>query len=900
MSETHEPPDAWQRISQLFDELFELATEVRNERLAEIAHEDPDVARELASLLAHSQEGPIERAVQAGIELAKSAVSEPLPERIGPYRVLGEIGRGGLATVVLAEREEPFRQEVAIKLLSDGFSSPEVVRRLRQERQILARLEHPAIARLIDGGALPDGRPYVVMERIVGAPIDVYASEAKLDLGARLELFVRVAAAVEYAHRNLIVHRDLKPSNLLVTRDGQPKLLDFGIAKLLLDGPADRTSVIATSAEVRLLTPAYASPEQVLGLPASTATDVYALGVLLYRLVTGRHPYSLEGGVRAVERRVLEDEPELASRALRRAADFDDPLWRGDLALRRLGKALAGDIDGILARALAKRTEDRYPSVEQLADDLRRHLDGLPVRARHATFGYRAGRFARRHRTALAATALAALGLIAGTIAALWQASRAEAARLRAEEALAVSEREQQRTERVTGFLIDLFEAPDPARARGAEISAVELLHRGAETARQSLATEPAVQASLLDAMGQVYGKLGLFDQAEPLLEQALRLESRALGPDHPDTAASRARLGNVWIQRGHYEKAERALRSALAVQERETEGPKTSAATAKTLSDLGMALYHQQRFDEAERALTRSLALRRGSLGAEHPQTVETLNNLAAVWLARGDFERAERAMREAIALHRKALGDDHPSVATNLNNLGALLAQRGQLDEALTITTEALAIRRKVFAEDHPQIAETLTNLGWIRLERGDLAGARGAFREALDGTVRELGAEHPNVARIHANLGDVEREAGDVRAAEQEFRAALVIRRRVHPAGDPRLAYPLLRLGEIALERRDAASAEPLLAEAAKIQAASFPAASWQVAEAESLFGRCLVVVGKKQTGGELLNKSLPTLQQTLGADHRLTRATAAALSSLSAHNLSAAGDTPRSPR
>ncbi len=902
------------RVEEIFFEALDLPDAARDLHLAKLAECEPEAVQEVRALLPYAEPGPIERAVSAGLALASESESfteREVPDRIGPWRRRDEIGRGGSATVYLAEREEPFHQIVALKVLRSSFASGEIARRLAQERRILARLEHPGIARLIDGGTLPDGRPYLVMERVDGLPIDLYAVREGLSLRGRIELFHAACAAVQFAHQNLVVHRDLKPSNLLVSADGQPKLLDFGIAKLLQsDAPVASTASgplavstgdpardpaihPETEAGWRLLTPAFAAPEQILGLPPTTATDVYALGVLLYRLLCGRHPYPLDGTGRAVELRVLDLEPDLASRALeRRPALLDDPLWATAESRARLGRALRGDLDGILAKALAKAPDQRYSSVEQLAEDLSRHLAGLPVRARRPTFSYRVGRFTRRHRIALAAGALAAAGLVGGAAAAIWQAREALAARTRAERALHESELSRRRTERVTRFLIDLFEAPDPARARGTEVSARELLDRGARTARRELSAEPALAAAMLDTMGQVYGKLGAFDQAEPLLSESLKLAERTLGPGAPGTAESRSRLGLVLVQRGRYAEAEGALRRALADQEKARAG---DAALGQTLSNLGMALYHQARWEEAERALSRSLAVRRRGLGPGHPETIETLNNLAAVWLARGDLARAESALREALARHRATLGPEHPSVATNLNNLGALLAQAGRLDEAESATENALAIRRKVLGQDHPQVAETLANLGWIRLERKELDGARAAYAEARASTIAELGADHPNVARIEANLGDVERAAERLGEAAGHYRAALAIRRRTAPKGDPRLAYPLLRLGDLALERGDAAGAEPLLAEAEAIQVAAYPAESWQVAEARSLLGRSRVALGRRD-GAEMLAGVLPTLRRTLGTEHRLTRAAERAL----AGPVTAAGGTPRSRR
>lgn len=869
-------PERWLQIEEIFFAALERPEEERSAWLAAAAGDDAELAAEVEALLreAEGDDAPITGAVAAGLALA--AEEEPAPQRIGPYRVLGVIGRGGLGTVYGAERDEPFRMSVALKLVRRGLDTADVMARLRQERQILARLDHPGIARLFDGGSTEDGRPYFVMERVEGEPIDAWCAHHGPSLARRLALFLDVCAAVDYAHRNLVIHRDLKPSNVLVTADGAPKLLDFGIAKVLAPEASGET-VVATRAEMRLLTPAFASPEQIRGLALTTATDVYSLGVLLYRLLTGRHPVPLAGRTAAeVERAVLDLEPPPPSAAVSLDPQedvLDDPLWRGGESARHLRRALQGDLDAIVLTALRKDPRERYPTVERMAEDLRRFLDGRPVEARRPTLAQRALRFSRRHRIALLAATLAAGGLLTGTAVALWQAQQAEEARARAERLLAESEAQRARAERTSGFLIDLFAVSDPNEARGEEVTAREILDRGSAEIGRGLASEPGVRAALLDTMGQVYHKLGLLSRAEPLLREALALRRRTLGDGDPDTAASRARLGLLLIDRGAYAEAEEELRRALAVQRRRfgSEHPEV----ARTLNDLGISLYYRGRYPEAGALLRLSLAIRRRTLGPRHPDLARTLNNLAIVWYRQQDLPAAEAALREALDLHRAAYGEMHPAVATNLNNLGGLLGDTGRAAEAEPLLRQALAIRRRLHPGAHPDVAETLSNLGRIERRLGRLDAARQSFREAL-GQMREtLGPDHPNAVGVLVNLGNLELEAGALGAAEAAFQEVLSRRRKTLPAGHETIAYPLQRLGLIRLVQGRPAAAEPLLREALAIQRAARPAGSWQIAEAESLLAGCLIPRGRKAEAEALLRASLPVLRNHLGADAEATR-------------------------
>lgn len=866
-------PDLWPRIEALFHAALERDPLERVTFVNAEAAGDAELAAEVLSLLdsAEPADDRVGEAVATVMRLAGADELAP-PDRIGPYRILRELGRGGLATVYLAQRDEPFRMEVALKLVRRGLDTEEIVQRFRQERQILASLDHPHIAHLLDGGTTTDGRPYFVLERIEGEPIDRYAAQAALSLEARLRLFLDVAGAVAYAHTRLVVHRDLKPTNVLVTHEGTVKLLDFGIAKLL-DPDLDPETAVATRQGLRLLTPAFASPEQARGLPATTATDVYSLGVLLYRLVTGRHPFPLAGlaSAEALERALLGADPPPPSQCLAKApAEVEDPLWQGPEALVTLRRRLAGDLDGILLTALAREPERRYPSVERLADDLLRHLEGRPVSARRPTWRYRAGRFARRNKLALAAAGLAAAGLVGGAAAALWQAAQAGKARDRAETALAESETQRATAEAVSAFLVDLFEVSDPAQSRGVDISARQLLDAGAARVRTALGPEPRVQTAMLDTLGQVYLKLGDAEAAEPLLRDALALQSRSEAA--PSAAAVQGRLGLVLVHRGLFDQAVTELKAALASQ-RLSASPDELAVT---LNALGMARYQQRSFDQAEGAFVRAWALRRRAFGAAHTATVETLNNLAAVWYQKRRLDAAEAAMREALAFHRASLGEDHPQVATNLNNLAALLLERRRPAEARPLVELALSLRRRLFAPTHTQLAETLNNLGKIAHAQGDLGSARAAFEEALASSRATLGPEHPNISAILINLGDLDVDQGAWAAAEGRFREALAQRRRSLPAGHQRLAAPLTRIGLVLILQGRAVAAESFLVEALAVQKEQ-PAGSWRRAETESAWGGFLVARGRRDEARTVLVGALAPLEAHYGPDHAIARRT-----------------------
>src|SRR5882757_8133097 len=565
------PRARWQKIQSLFEEVVDSGPEERIARLASSCQGDSDLRESVEALLASDErtEDPLINAIGAAAEsLLEEHQDRLLGTRIGPYRIVSILGQGGMSTVYRGERDDSqYQQTVAIKVLHHATPHPRLRSRLHSERHILATLDHPSIARLIDSGDLEDGTPYLVMEHVDGESIDAYCDSRTLFVRERLELFIQVCGAVQYAHRNLVVHRDIKSANIFVTGDGIPKLLDFGIAKLLAPESLSHTLPV-TRLQERILTPENAAPEQVLGRPITTATDIYSLGVLLYQLLTGRSPYRLLSYSQLqLERAICMDDPARPSQMvvakLSAETDIDRSRIsdRRGLSPQRLRTRLSGDLDAIIAMAMRKEPDRRYPSVEAFADDLQRHLTGRPVLARQGDWRYHAAKFLRRH--ALPAIGIAAvmvgLSVVAGVT--LWQNHRIELAR----EATA---QERDRAQQVSAFLVDVFSQADPFTAQGQQPTASDLLDRGAQKILSNSNLQPEVRAQLLESIGLAYRRQGLSDRAIPLFEQAvaIRRQERPLNNGH--VAVAVANLARAHTDAGHLISAEAYLAQAVALSE--------------------------------------------------------------------------------------------------------------------------------------------------------------------------------------------------------------------------------------------------------------------------------------------------------------------------------------------
>ncbi|MEM1182283.1 MAG: serine/threonine-protein kinase [Acidobacteriota bacterium] len=895
--------DRFHRLEALFRRASELDPAIRSEFLAVECAEDVELREEVEELLAleSTAESQLGAAVDSGLDLL--AIASPLPDRLGPYRLVGELGKGGLGTVFLAERDDAqFEMEVAIKVVRPEMRTPDLEHRLRRERQILAGLEHPNIARILDGGTTEAGVVYLVMERVEGEPIHHFCRRGGLSVRRKLELFRKVCDAVHYAHRSLVLHRDIKPSNILVTEDGTPKLLDFGIAKgLAVDrhkvAGADSGGGAETLPGAGLLTPEYASPEQVLGQPLTTASDVYSLGALLYELVTGRRPYALEGlRPSQVEAVVCELVPPPARE---RAADGGlAPDWGGDLDL-------------ILAMALRKEPDRRYASVEQLAGDIDRYLREMPVIARRDSLPYRAVKFVRRNRLGVL-VALTVLTILLGAVAVTsHQARVAERERARAEASLELAQEERERAEEVADFLVDLFEINDPGRARGESVTAREVLDQGARRLRWQLRNRPELRTLMLSTIGRVYRQIGLLDASETLIEETLSVRRRDLDADSPELIEALREFGLLRWEQAELNESLALLREALAL---EGQARGLTPAYAEILQDVALVL--SDRGESGRTELERALEIRRREFGDGSAQMADTEDRLAQVAYREGDLARAETLARRALEGRRRSLGDVHPELAASLNNLAAILQAQGQFADADLLSLEALEMRRRLYGDHHGAVIQSLTNHAVSLATQRRFPEAEARFQEALRNALLTYGDDHIMVADIHYNLARLSLMRGDRAAAQREHRRALEIRReRLEPShpmiaqslsalagalsvdepreaealyrtavslqrqhldtDDPRRSYPLLGLGLLLCPRSPAAGA-PLLEEARTIRSRGFPAGHWLIAVAEAELGSCLGAVDRTRSL-ELLTGAVASLEAALGEqDPRTSRA------------------------
>jgi serine/threonine protein kinase/Tfp pilus assembly protein PilF len=832
--------DNWPKIRNILDVALELPIA---ERTAYVAAEcdDSTVRRQVFSLLAayNADTSFLDRPRLLGLVAGQAASLGP-GDRIGPYLLLEKKGEGGMGAVFLAKRaDESFDKQVAIKLLKRSWAGSEEIRRFRVERQILADLEHPHIAKLLDGGSTAEGQPYLVMELVEGEPIDEYCERHALDVDARLRLFLEVCAAVQFAHQKLIVHRDLKPGNILVAADGRPRLLDFGIAKIL--APAGFSEPVEeTAAGVTPMTPQYASPEQIRGSAVTTSNDVYSLGVILYRLLAGRPPYQFDGrDMKAIVDAVVHREVAAPS------THFDPRA----VAERATNRRLRGDLDAIVLKALAKDPQLRYASAEQLADDLRRHLQRLPVRARRGTFGYRAGRFVERHRFALGSALLVFLVLVGSIATLLFQHQRLLDQRNRAVH-------ERNRAETVSSWLVELFGLPDPGRALGNQVTARQLLDKSSATIRQDLAGQPELLATLLATLGETYANLGQLPEGAELLSSAV-VHLRQTGAEEARLAHTLHRLAEVLGFEGKVQQARKTAAEALLHAENATPrdpllvvrcqnqlahlehrlGNFEAAAplfakaleTARGLADKSALAEVLESHAELESAFGRpdaalaayqeALAIQRQRLDPQHPK-ISLLETKVTSVVVQREPAAAEGRLREKIAQQRRLYGEVHPFLVGTLGNLGlALLAQR-QLDEAERVFREALALVETLYGQRHQDLSALLVNLGTIALQRGDLAAAETSFRRALEIERGERGEESPTYALYSNYLAQVELQRGNLAAARGLLEKALAVTEKSVGGQNPQALLMLGNLAQVAREEKHPAEARDLFARAVAI--------------------------------------------------------------------------------
>jgi eukaryotic-like serine/threonine-protein kinase len=695
--------------------------------------------------------------------------------QIDAYKLLALLGEGGMGVVYLAEQTSPVRRRVALKVLKLGMETEQVVARFESERQALAVMDHPNIAKVLGSGVTPRGRPYFVMEAVRGTPITDYADTHRLSTPERLRLFIDVCRAVQHAHHKGVIHRDLKPSNVLVTvGEAGPtaKVIDFGIAKAVGLGLTQRTLVTRTGQMVG--TPEYMSPEQaeMSGLDVDTRTDIYSLGVMLYELVVGALPFDLSAKPDYVISHTLRerDVPRPSTRLTTLGATLDVVARHRRTTADSLRRELKGDLDWIILKAMDKDRTRRYETANGLAVDLERHLSDEPVFARPPTARYRLRKFVRRNRLAVGAASIAFLGVLVGAAAATLGLVEARREQLRAE-------RSAQTAEQVTDFLVDIFRVSDPGEARGNTITAREVLDRGAERIRTDLADQPAVQAQLLRVMGEVYRQLGLYADARELLEGAVATAERAPDPNEAGLPLALRQLGIVYRSQGNVAAAEATLRRALDVGR--ASGQTETREFANTLRNLGNVYTQLGRYSDAEPLLREALAIQERTLEPEHEDVGLTLGNLGAMYLYQRDLRTSEPYLLRSLAITERTLGRDHPRAGDIWSNLGSLYFMEGKYDEAEDAYTRVHAIWRQTLEADHPRMAYILNNLGETHWALGRYGEAERHLRQALAMKERTLGPDHASLPTTLKALANVYRDEGRLAEAEPLYVRALRIR-------------------------------------------------------------------------------------------------------------------------
>lgn len=809
-------PERWRIVTRLFHEMLEQPRDTRDRALDEACGDDADLRHEVLGLLRAHEEDPdfLEVPLARVRELTEASLGAgPQPETmVGPFRIVRPLGQGGMGEVFLAQQETAaFSRPVAIKIVKRGMDGAEILKRFAVERQVLAALRHPNIAQFYDAGTTRDGRPFFAMEFVDGRPITTFAEARTFSVKERLRLFQAVCGAVQHAHQHLIVHRDIKPGNVLVGEDGVPKLVDFGIAKVLTGSPAGAASLTQTRA--RVLTPEYAAPEQFRGEAVTTATDVYALGALLYQLLTGHRPFEEEGdSYETLERAICERAPSRPSVRVPGA---------------RLKRQLNGDLDNIVLQAMRKEPGRRYGSAAGLAEDIERHLTGLPVHARPDAFGYRAGKFLRRHAKAAIAAAATILALLATTVVTAVQSHRVM--------------RERDKAQEVQSFLLEAFGA-SAADAAPDSVTVRQLLDARAATVDAAYAARPELHAEMLAVLADAYERLGIYDRAETFARRSLSLARRLHAGDHPDNASaldilgwirhqqgaskeavalldestamwrrlgrsyreqlSRALndLGAVDDQLGREDAAEPALREALAIRLARF-GPE-DRSVGITSSNLAVLLYRRGRFAAADSLGTQALHALRASLGPDHARALIAQGNLANFRIAAGNLPGAEAMQRDLLERQERTQGRHNPRTAATMVNYANLLRVEHRPRQADTLLRDALSIQEETLGPVHRDVANTLRILGLVLSQESQFDQALSALRRAVAVNRRVYGSVHVQVAAATQALATGYGRAGDTAAAVREHRRAITIYEQAVGANHPRTIDARIRLGALLL--------------------------------------------------------------------------------------------------
>jgi serine/threonine-protein kinase len=806
----------YERVQRLFHAAVDLPEAERESFLARECGDDADLLARVRRM--------IDTDARAGqlldrdlADVAGHMIGSPAaPERLGPYRITRLIGEGGMGVVYEAVRDD-LGSRAAVKVLRDAWVSPERRDRFAAEQRTLAQLNHPHIARLYDAGAFPDGTPWIVMEFVDGVPITDYCRTHALTMAGRLRLFRAVCDAVQHAHRHLVLHRDLKPSNILVTGDGQVKLLDFGIAKQLesLDTPA-----AATETGLRLMTPVYAAPERLRGAAAGIDADVYSLGVILYELVAGRLPFEVANRTPGeVEAAILGPDPAKPSVAARR-----------ELAAAAAGRAAWADLDVLCLTAMHRDPERRYATVDALARDIDRYLDGEPLEARPDAFGYRLGKFLRRRRREVAAAAVVFV-VIAGLVG--LYTVRLTRARNDALTNLT-------RAQRIQQFILNLFEGGDPDAGPSDQLLVSTLVDRGVQEAR-TLSAEPVVQADFYQTLGGIYQKLGNLDRSDELLGQALERRKALTGESSADVAETLSARALLFADKAQFDEAERVAREGLTMARAHL--PERDPAVHRAMIVLGKVLSDRGKYDDSVATLEEAVRLQNAA-AAEPQDRASSLYELASAHFYAGHYDQSETLNQQALALYRQVYGDQHPLVSDCLINLGAIQYERGKYPEAERYYREAIAITEAWFGRDHYQTAANLTMLARVLNRTAERqAEARDLIAQSLAIRERVYGPKHPRVASTLNELGTIDLVQDRLVQAEGSFQRVVAIYRETYGTKHYLTGIGLSNLASTYMAEKRFVEAEKLFREAIAIYGNTLPANHTNTGIARIKLGRSL---------------------------------------------------------
>jgi serine/threonine protein kinase len=732
--------------------------------------------------------------------------------QIAAYSLVRLIGRGGMGEVWLAEQMKPVRRPVALKLIKTGMDTHEVVARFQSERQALALMDHPAIAKVFDAGATPEGRPYFVMEYVNGVPLTDYCDSHKLTARQRLELFVRICEGVQHAHQKAILHRDLKPSNILVSEvDGRPvpRIIDFGLAKATL--PQNAAEAMFTQVGAIVGTPGYMSPEQADsgGADVDTRTDVYSLGVVLYELLVGALPLDFHKTPLDEFLRKLREEdsprPSTRLRALGEGSATSAENRSADIPT--LIRQLRGDLDAIALRALEKDRSRRYATPLELAADIGRYLNNEPVLARPASSAYRARKYIRRHRVGVSVAALAAALLISFAVAEMFELRRITRERDRAN-------RERDRASRVTDFMTNMFKVSNPSEARGNTITAREILDKSAKDIETGLTNEPDVQAQMMHVMGDVFDNLGLYSNAESLVGRALEIRRNMLGPANAETLTSMHLLAYVYYDESRQKDAEKLCRETL--QARRHLLGSSNRDTLESANLLANILTQEGRYQDAEKLHREVAETARQAFGQQDKLTKSATENLAIDLAQQAKYSDAEKVFREILESDKREYGPDHPDTLGDINNLAAVLQVQSQFAESAKLNSDLLLAKRRVFGPEHPSTLATMGNLALVLAGEKHYADAEKLFRDALEIKRKVLGPEHRSTLVTMGNLADVLTSEDQYSEAEPLIRQTLEIERRTLGPRHSDYLHTLDDLGRLLMEERHYVESERVLRE------------------------------------------------------------------------------------